>query len=52
MEVPFSPIHGEQPSDHLPGYRERRSIGIPLLLWQGRTTPLASRCRAVCIPIK
>jgi hypothetical protein len=32
-EVPFPAIHGEQICDHLPGYRKRRSIGIPFQLF-------------------
>jgi len=30
-EVPLAPIHSEQIRDHLPGYGQRRSIGIAFL---------------------
>jgi hypothetical protein len=31
-EVPLASIHSEQIRDHLPGYGQRRSIGIAFLL--------------------
>ena len=32
-EVPFCSIHSQQIRHHLPSYRQRRSIGIPFLLF-------------------
>ena len=46
-EVPFSAIYGEEIRDHLPSYGQRRSIGIPFLLFcfidQGQIVVLSGR---------